>query len=61
MIGALAIFVQQVVLPLGLAYFIMKNIVKNGKRLVNRPQLCPDLSHPWKQDAAVAPGGLKKH
>ena len=59
--GVSAAVLQQVVLPLGLAFLIMRAIVANGRRLVNRPQLCPGLAHPWGGDAAVDPGGAKKH
>ena len=61
MVGASVAFLQQVVLPLGLAFLIMRAIASNGRRLVNRPQLCPRLAHPWSDDAAVDPGGVKKH
>ncbi|KAK9805735.1 hypothetical protein WJX73_003446 [Symbiochloris irregularis] len=60
-IGVSAALLQQVVLPLGLAFLIMRAIAANGRRLVNRPQLCPRLAHPWADDAAVDPGGAKKH
>lgn len=60
-VGVSVAFLQQVVLPLGLAFLIMRAIVANGRRLVNRPQLCPRLAHPWSDDAAVDPGGAKKH
>ena len=59
--GVSAAVVQQVALPLGLAFFIVRAIVANGKRLVNRPQLCPRLAHPWTEDAAVDPGGAQRH
>ena len=57
----MATAIQQVLLPCALAWFILKSIVRNGKRLVNRPQLCPGLTHPWLKDAAVVEGGAMKH
>ena len=59
--GLLAAVFQQVLLPLGLAYVILRAIVANGRRLVDRPQLCPFLAHPWGEDAAVVLGGAEKH
>lgn len=59
--GLVAAFLSQVVVPLALAFAILRAIVANGRRLVNRPQLCPKLAHPWGEDAAVEPGGAKKH
>ena len=46
--GAVAVaLVQQVLLPILAAGVILALVVKNGKALVCRPQLCPTLSHPW--------------
>ena len=59
--GLVAAVLQQVVLPLALAYGILLAIVANGRRLVNRPQLCPRLAHPWQHDGAVELGGAMKH
>lgn len=59
--GLVAALLQQVAVPLSFAYFILRSIARNGRRLVNRPQLCPGLAHPWLQDAAVHPGGAQKH
>lgn len=59
--GLAAAVLGQIVLPLALAYAILRSIVANGRRLVNRPQLCPALAHPWEEDAAIALGGAKKH
>ena len=42
-----AALVQQVVLPILTAGVILALVVKNGKALVCRPQLCPQLSQPW--------------
>ena len=39
--------VQSVLLPLALTGAILAALVRNGRRLVNRPQLCPDLTQPW--------------
>ncbi|KAK9821743.1 hypothetical protein WJX81_001555 [Elliptochloris bilobata] len=38
---------QLVLLPLALAGAILAALVRNGSRLVNCPQLCPDLTQPW--------------
>ena len=38
---------QQVMLPMGLTVLILLFIVKNGKLLVNKPMLRPELSMPW--------------
>ena len=59
--GLVAAVLQQIALPLALAYCILRAIVANGSRLVNRPQLCPKLAHPWDEDAAIAPGGAQRH
>ena len=45
--AVLAALLQQVVLPILAAGVILALVVKNGKALVCRPQLCPTLSHPW--------------
>ena len=38
---------RDVVLPFAFGAFMLLMIVKFGKKLVNRPQLRPDLSQPW--------------
>ena len=45
--AVLAALLQQVILPLLAAGVVLTLVVKNGKALVRRPQLCPTLSHPW--------------
>lgn len=38
---------QQVLLPIALSAGMVAYVLKNGKKLVNRPLLRPDLSQPW--------------
>lgn len=38
---------QQVVALLALAALILAGVMKKGALLVDRPQLRPDLAHPW--------------
>ena len=38
---------QSVLLPLALAGAILAAVVRNGRGLVNKPQLCPKLVQPW--------------
>ena len=38
---------RDVALPYAFGAFMVTMIVKFGKKLVNRPQLRPDLSQPW--------------
>ena len=38
---------QLVLMPVLVAVALAFLVVKNGKALVNRPQLCPELSQPW--------------
>jgi len=38
---------QSVLLPLALAGAILVAVVRNGRGLVNKPQLCPKLVQPW--------------
>ena len=45
--AVLAALLQQVVMPVLAAGVVLALVVRNGKALVCRPQLCPTLSHPW--------------
>ena len=40
-------FTRDLAFPLAFGAFMVTMIVKFGKKLVNRPQLRPDLSQPW--------------
>jgi len=42
-----AYVVQAVLLPVLLAVSLLQLVVKNGKKWVDKPQLCPTLSQPW--------------
>lgn len=39
--------VRDFALPIAFGAFMLSMIVKFGKKLVNTPQLRPDLSQPW--------------
>jgi hypothetical protein len=43
----LSTVVQSVIIPLAFCALMLFLITKYGKKLVNRPQLRPDLSQPW--------------
>lgn len=45
--GMLSQLLQSVLLPVGIAAALLFLVMKNGKALVCRPQLCPQLSQPW--------------
>jgi hypothetical protein len=39
--------VQTVAMPMLLAVLLLNILFKNGKKWVDRPQLCPSLAQPW--------------
>lgn len=45
--GGFRYIVQTVLLPIVLAVTLLQLVVKNGKKWVDKPQLCPDMSQPW--------------
>ncbi len=45
--GGAVYIVQTVLLPIVLAVVLLQLVVKNGKKWVDRPQLCQDMSQPW--------------
>ncbi|CAL8466862.1 g6398 [Coccomyxa elongata] len=45
--GGIGYIVQTVLLPIVLAVTLLQLVVKNGKKWVDKPQLCPDMSQPW--------------
>lgn len=45
--GGIGSVVQTVLLPIILAITLLQLVVKNGKKWVDKPQLCPDMSQPW--------------
>ena len=47
LLGHPVVFLQQVVALVLLAALIVWAMFKKGQLLVDRPQLRPDLAHPW--------------
>ena len=45
--SALAVLFQSVLLPLAVAGALLFVLVKNGRTMVDRPQLRPELCQPW--------------
>jgi hypothetical protein len=47
LLGQPQVVLQQVVALVALAFLILWAMMKKGQYLVDRPQLRPDLAHPW--------------
>ena len=45
--SALSVLFQSVLLPLAVAAALLFVLVKNGRTMVDRPQLRPELCQPW--------------
>lgn len=45
--SAVSVLFQSVLLPLAVAAALLYVLVKNGRSMVDRPQLRPELCQPW--------------